>query len=131
MREGWTWTLKTIFILFYDMLKFVHAGFNGTASLFYETLVDVCRSVECYVVFVLGRVARAGRSGTAYSLIAPEEMSYVIDLHLFLGRPLKYAEHGKKHTGWCSISWSRGGCGFYMLSSDISIMEIIINSIPN
>ncbi|NXP05771.1 DDX54 helicase, partial [Thinocorus orbignyianus] len=36
----------------------------------------------------VGRVARAGRSGTAYSLVAPDEMAYVLDLHLFLGRPL-------------------------------------------
>ncbi|NXC45882.1 DDX54 helicase, partial [Penelope pileata] len=36
----------------------------------------------------VGRVARAGRSGTAYSLVAPDELPYVFDLHLFLGRPL-------------------------------------------
>ncbi|NWZ69149.1 DDX54 helicase, partial [Acrocephalus arundinaceus] len=39
----------------------------------------------------VGRVARAGRSGTAYSLVAPDEMPYVLDLHLFLGRPLVLA----------------------------------------
>lgn len=39
----------------------------------------------------VGRVARAGRSGTAYSLIATDETPYVYDLHLFLGRPLKLA----------------------------------------
>ncbi|XP_029427665.1 ATP-dependent RNA helicase DDX54 [Rhinatrema bivittatum] len=39
----------------------------------------------------VGRVARAGRSGTAYSLVAADEMPYVFDLHLFLGRPLKLA----------------------------------------
>ncbi|XP_063769378.1 ATP-dependent RNA helicase DDX54 [Pseudophryne corroboree] len=39
----------------------------------------------------VGRVARAGRSGTAYSLVAPDEIPYVYDLHLFLGRPLKLA----------------------------------------
>uniref|UniRef100_A0A8B9EG08 ATP-dependent RNA helicase DDX54 n=1 Tax=Anser cygnoides TaxID=8845 RepID=A0A8B9EG08_ANSCY len=39
----------------------------------------------------VGRVARAGRSGTAYSLVAPDEMPYVFDLHLFLGRPLVLA----------------------------------------
>lgn len=33
-------------------------------------------------------MARAGRSGTAYSLVAPDEMPYIFDLHLFLGRPL-------------------------------------------
>ncbi|KAL6079659.1 ATP-dependent RNA helicase DDX54 [Balamuthia mandrillaris] len=35
----------------------------------------------------VGRVARAGRSGTAYSLVAPEEVPFMLDLHLFLGRP--------------------------------------------
>ncbi|XP_073410216.1 ATP-dependent RNA helicase DDX54 [Dendrobates tinctorius] len=39
----------------------------------------------------VGRVARAGRSGTAYSLVASDETPYVYDLHLFLGRPLKLA----------------------------------------
>ncbi|XP_041084357.1 ATP-dependent RNA helicase DDX54-like [Polyodon spathula] len=44
----------------------------------------------------VGRVARAGRSGTAYSLVAPDEMAYVFDLHLFLGRPLQLA--GPRHN---------------------------------
>lgn len=39
----------------------------------------------------VGRVGRAGRSGTAYSLICPDEMPYVYDLHLFLGRPVQLA----------------------------------------
>uniref|UniRef100_A0A7E4VM66 RNA helicase n=1 Tax=Panagrellus redivivus TaxID=6233 RepID=A0A7E4VM66_PANRE len=39
----------------------------------------------------VGRVARAGKFGTAYSLVSPDEMAYVIDLFLFLGRPLKFA----------------------------------------
>lgn len=38
-----------------------------------------------------GRVARAGRSGTAYSLVAPDELPYLLDLHLFLGRSLTLA----------------------------------------
>lgn len=32
-----------------------------------------------------GRVARAGRTGTAYSLVGVDEMAYFIDLQLFLG----------------------------------------------
>ncbi|XP_076255680.1 ATP-dependent RNA helicase DDX54 isoform X2 [Rhynchophorus ferrugineus] len=36
----------------------------------------------------VGRCARAGRSGTAFSLVAPDEQAYLLDLHLFLGRPL-------------------------------------------
>ncbi|KAM9973425.1 hypothetical protein ACTFIW_010514 [Dictyostelium discoideum] len=34
----------------------------------------------------VGRVARAGRSGIAYSLVSPDEVPYMIDLHLYLGR---------------------------------------------
>jgi ATP-dependent RNA helicase DDX54/DBP10 len=37
----------------------------------------------------VGRVARAGRSGTAYSFVSPDELPYMIDLHLFLARPLQ------------------------------------------
>ncbi|XP_031193537.1 ATP-dependent RNA helicase DDX54 isoform X2 [Mastomys coucha] len=39
----------------------------------------------------VGRVARAGRSGTAYSLVAPDEVPYLLDLHLFLGRSVTLA----------------------------------------
>ncbi|XP_036385612.1 ATP-dependent RNA helicase DDX54 [Megalops cyprinoides] len=39
----------------------------------------------------VGRVARAGRSGTAYSLVCSDEVPYVYDLHLFLGRPIQLA----------------------------------------
>eukprot|EP00002_Diphylleia_rotans_P015365 TRINITY_DN2983_c0_g1_i5.p1 TRINITY_DN2983_c0_g1~~TRINITY_DN2983_c0_g1_i5.p1 ORF type:complete len:422 (+),score=106.29 TRINITY_DN2983_c0_g1_i5:1361-2626(+) len=38
----------------------------------------------------VGRAARAGRSGVAYSLVSPDELPYMIDLHLYLGRPLLY-----------------------------------------
>ncbi|EXX74025.1 uncharacterized protein OCT59_002054 [Rhizophagus irregularis] len=36
----------------------------------------------------VGRTARAGRRGWAYSLIIPEELPYLLDLQLFLGRRL-------------------------------------------
>ncbi|GAB6028281.1 ATP-dependent RNA helicase ddx54 [Chamberlinius hualienensis] len=48
----------------------------------------------------VGRVARAGRSGTAYSLVAPDEIPYLLDLHLFLGRPLKYSSDGDINRDW-------------------------------
>jgi ATP-dependent RNA helicase DDX54/DBP10 len=35
-----------------------------------------------------GRAARAGRIGYCFSLVDPEELAYMTDLHLFLGRPL-------------------------------------------
>jgi ATP-dependent RNA helicase DDX54/DBP10 len=39
----------------------------------------------------VGRVARAGRKGTAYSLVAPDELPFLLDLQLFLGQPLVVA----------------------------------------
>ncbi|XP_054002117.1 ATP-dependent RNA helicase DDX54 [Hylaeus anthracinus] len=36
----------------------------------------------------VGRCARAGRTGTAYNIICPDEYAYLVDLHLFLGRSL-------------------------------------------
>ena len=42
--------------------------------------------ITCTII--TGRVARAGRSGTAYSFVSSDEVPYMIDLHLFLGRPL-------------------------------------------
>ena len=45
-----------------------------------------------------GRVARAGRSGTAYSLVSPDEMPYLLDLHLFLGRDVKWVTDANKSS---------------------------------
>lgn len=53
-----------------------------------------CSVITC--LFPSGRVGRAGRSGTAYSMICPDEMPYVFDLHLFLGRPVQFAT--SEHT---------------------------------
>ncbi|XP_076234983.1 ATP-dependent RNA helicase DDX54 [Calliopsis andreniformis] len=36
----------------------------------------------------VGRCARAGRAGTAYNIVCPDEYAYLLDLHLFLGRSL-------------------------------------------
>ncbi|XP_014444518.1 ATP-dependent RNA helicase DDX54 [Tupaia chinensis] len=47
----------------------------------------------------VGRVARAGRSGTAYSLVAPDELPYLLDLHLFLGRSLSLARPHEEPSG--------------------------------
>ncbi|NP_001178477.1 ATP-dependent RNA helicase DDX54 [Rattus norvegicus] len=48
----------------------------------------------------VGRVARAGRSGTAYSLVAPDEVPYLLDLHLFLGRSVTLARpHEEPSSG--------------------------------
>lgn len=47
----------------------------------------------------VGRVARAGRSGTAYSLVAPDEVPYLLDLHLFLGRSITLAQPHEEPSG--------------------------------
>mmetsp|Transcript_11670 Transcript_11670/g.15133 ORF Transcript_11670/g.15133 Transcript_11670/m.15133 type:complete len:878 (+) Transcript_11670:19-2652(+) len=36
----------------------------------------------------VGRAARQGKSGTAFSFVTGDEVPYMLDLHLFLGRPL-------------------------------------------
>ncbi|KAK7489372.1 hypothetical protein BaRGS_00019316, partial [Batillaria attramentaria] len=43
----------------------------------------------------VGRVARAGRTGSAYSLVSSDELAHLVDLHVFLGRPLKPVPSGK------------------------------------
>lgn len=40
----------------------------------------------------VGRVARAGRFGTAFSFVSPDEAAYLQDLHLFLDTPLKFSD---------------------------------------
>uniref|UniRef100_A0A6Q2ZA50 ATP-dependent RNA helicase DDX54 n=1 Tax=Esox lucius TaxID=8010 RepID=A0A6Q2ZA50_ESOLU len=49
----------------------------------------------------VGRVARAGRSGASYSLVCTDEIPFLYDLHLFLGRPLQLAtpEHHPDSDG--------------------------------
>ncbi|CAK9276295.1 unnamed protein product [Sphagnum jensenii] len=39
----------------------------------------------------VGRAARAGRIGTAYSFITPDEMPFVLDLHLYLSKGIRPA----------------------------------------
>lgn len=40
----------------------------------------------------VGRCARAGRSGTAFSLVSTEELPYFLDLHLFLAKRINIAK---------------------------------------
>ncbi|KAK6277226.1 PREDICTED: putative DEAD-box ATP-dependent RNA helicase 29 isoform X1 [Theobroma cacao] len=39
----------------------------------------------------VGRAARAGRTGTAFSFVTSEDFPYLLDLHLFLSRPIRAA----------------------------------------
>ncbi|CAD6197123.1 unnamed protein product [Caenorhabditis auriculariae] len=45
----------------------------------------------------VGRVARAGRCGTAISLVANDELPYLADLFLFLGKPMRFAVDSDQH----------------------------------
>lgn len=58
---------------------------------------------------------RMGRSGTAYSLLTRDELPYLLDLHLYLGRQLQSAplvaeEHEQEML-------ARGGDGVSLIGS--------------
>ncbi|MCL7048901.1 hypothetical protein MKW94_001622 [Papaver nudicaule] len=44
----------------------------------------------------VGRVARNGRTGTAFSFVTSEDIPYVLDLHLFLSKPIRPAPTEKE-----------------------------------
>jgi ATP-dependent RNA helicase DDX54/DBP10 len=54
-------------------------------------------------VFVhrVGRTARAGRTGWAWSFLTTPELPYLLDLQLFLGRPLKHRASPEDARAWC------------------------------
>ena len=56
----------------------------------------------------VGRCARAGQSGIAYSLVGADEVPYVIDLHLFLGRPLTLAKISSTAGQYDFPQWGLG-----------------------
>jgi hypothetical protein len=59
-----------------------------------------------------GRAARAGRSGTAVSFVTTDEYPYLIDLHLFLSRPLRVVPlSGQEGTKEMSSATSGSWCG--------------------
>lgn len=53
-------------------------------------------------VFVhrVGRTARAGRTGWAWSFLTTPELPYLLDLQLFLGRPLKHRASSEDARAW-------------------------------
>lgn len=65
----------------------IHYHFPPTAKLF------IHRS---------GRAARAGRIGYCWSLVEPEELPYMVDLHLFLGRKMT-TSRGIISTEWADV----------------------------
>jgi ATP-dependent RNA helicase DDX54/DBP10 len=65
----------------------------STVHVKYHLLVKVAsyQSVLKMHMCRVGRAARAGRTGTSYSFITPEEMPFVLDLHLFLSKGIRPA----------------------------------------
>lgn len=56
----------------------------------------------------VGRVARAGNYGTAYSLVANDEMPFVYELFEFLDKPVRFASDDIKSDGsslYSSLRW--------------------------
>lgn len=51
----------------------------------------------------VGRCARAGRSGTAYSIFSTDDQAHMLDLHLFLNRPFDVAN--TKLVGTCPLDF--------------------------
>ncbi len=57
----------------------------------------------------VGRVARAGRAGTSYSLVAGDEVAYFIDLQLFLGNSIKLSPvHCPADADWHNVLGALG-----------------------
>jgi len=79
----------------------------------------------------VGRAARAGRIGTAYSLVSPEETPYMVDLHLFLGRKLSTTD---AHTSYGRIPQhildyqSDNVAGIIDASVDLTAMKRVVNN---
>lgn len=54
----------------------------------------------------VGRVARAGRPGRAFSLVCPDELPYLLDLQLFLGKELvSAAAAAAGNSGGATAAW--------------------------
>lgn len=51
----------------------------------------------------VGRAARAGRTGTAFSFITSDDMPYVLDLHLYLSKPIRAAPVQKEEQDMTDV----------------------------
>lgn len=56
-----------------------------------QKLLCVSEGYALLLVQLEPMLGMAGRSGTAYSLFSKEELPYLLDLHLFLSRPVQPA----------------------------------------
>lgn len=72
----------------------ISVGYNIHLLISINCLVNYCTFLILIKILNVcaGRCARAGREGHAYSLVASDETCYLLDLLLFLGRPLNIIE---------------------------------------
>uniref|UniRef100_G1Q3I2 Helicase C-terminal domain-containing protein n=1 Tax=Myotis lucifugus TaxID=59463 RepID=G1Q3I2_MYOLU len=81
-----------------NLAKFTHGkcstlimtdGVTGLDILLLDNVINFSFSAKDKLfLHRVGRVAQIGQSGIAYSLVAPDEVPYLLDLHLFLGHAL-------------------------------------------
>ena len=92
---------------------------TGLVLRFFEAIMD--KSKRCLV----GRVARAGRSGLAISLVDSEELPYLMDLFVFLGRQVltsHLADSALPTDSNSSTGWPNellGSCPRDLISVDV------------
>eukprot|EP00899_Mesostigma_viride_P007557 jgi/Mesvir1/16802/Mv15167-RA.1 len=67
----------------------------------------------------VGRAARAGRPGVAYSFVTAEEAPYMVDLHLFLSRPFRVASGGDA----VDVDWRSNASGSIIGSMPQSLAD--------
>ncbi|KAL7752368.1 ATP-dependent RNA helicase dbp10 [Sorochytrium milnesiophthora] len=78
-------------------------------------------------VFVhrVGRVARAGRRGWAWSFVTSDELPYLLDLQLFLGRELAYtssAETARKEYDY-TRDMVVGAMPYHLMENDLELVK--------
>ena len=71
----------------------------------------------------VGRTARQGRSGFALSLVEPEDLPYMVDLHLFLGLPLRDTHH--------VLRQGRGGGDAHDAAASLPEFASSLSSLPS
>ncbi|CAB9524185.1 dependent RNA helicase [Seminavis robusta] len=80
-----------------------------------------------------GRAARAGRIGFCWGLVDPEEMPYMVDLHLFLGRKPMNAPEGNDNLSYSLQEMTPemvhyGSLPVSILTQEVENVHRIINS---
>lgn len=81
----------------------------------------------------VGRVARAGRTGTAFSMVAVDEMPFLIQLHLFMDKELSFASYSTSSASSSSASDNDGNNGSNFLPDGVigSVPQDVIDDVSD